>query len=164
MIPALVALVAIGVAALDTTTWSWPRWQVAATTLASVGVVGASLFATVRWMPYSYAFVNPVVGWTSSERSWELDYWGVSAIEGVRLLQQQGLSTVAVEPTLMTSDIVGAVWRDQAREQSPDGYGLYVFHRGDSSIGTCEPLFTIRRDGQVLGEGARCTRWNESPS
>jgi hypothetical protein len=35
-----------------------------------------------------------------------------------------------------------------------------VFKRWDSSIGTCERLFTIERDGQVLGEGARCTKWD----
>lgn len=160
IIPALVALIAIGVAAIDVARWPRPRWHAAATALVALGVVGASLFATVRWIPYSYAFINPAVGWASSERSWELDYWGVSAIEGVRLLQEQGFASVAVEPTLMTSDMVGGVWRDQAREQAPDGYGLYVFHRGDTSIGACEPLFTISRDGQVIGEGARCTKWD----
>lgn len=164
MVPALIALIAIGIAALEGASWPRARWQVAVTALASVGVVTASLFATLRWMPYSYAFINPVAGSLSSEGSWELDYWGVSAIEGVRMLQEQGLAVVAVEPTLMTSDMVGAVWRDQAREQAPDGYGLFVFRRGDASIGTCEPLFTIQRDGQVLGQGARCTAWDQAPS
>ena len=160
MIPALAALASVGIAALEQGHWRKATWPSTVALGASIIIVGASLFATLRWMPYSYAFTNPIASVLGGERAWELDYWGVSAIEGARLLQERGLTTVAVEPTVGTSDMVGVVWRDQAREQAPDGYGLYVFNRGDSSIGTCESLFTIERDAQVLGEGARCTKWD----
>jgi len=160
MFPALTALAAIGVATFERMA-SDRRTLVNVAALSTVGaVVIASLWASVRWMPYSYAFINPIAGWNSSERDWELDYWGVSAIEGVRLLQQAGYPAVAVQPTASTSDIVGGMWRDQARSAAPDGYGLYLFKRWDESIGTCESLFTIRRDRQILGEGAVCTKWD----
>ena len=160
MFPALTALAAIGVAALERIASDRATMLNVAALSAASAVVIASLWASVRWMPYSYAFINPIAGWNSSERDWELDYWGVSAIEGVRILQQAGYPAVAVQPTASTSDIVGGMWRDQARSAAPDGYGLYVFKRWDESIGTCESLFTIRRDRQILGEGAQCTKWD----
>ena len=160
MFPALIAIAAIGVATLERIASDRGTMLNVAALSAASAVVIASLWASVRWMPYSYAFINPIAGWNSSERDWELDYWGVSAIEGVRILQQAGYPAVAVQPTASTSDIVGGMWRDQARSAAPDGYGLYVFKRWDESIGTCESLFTIRRDRQILGEGALCTKWD----
>jgi hypothetical protein len=160
MFPALTALTAIGVAALERMARDRTMLVNAAALSAAGAVVIASVWASVRWMPYSYAFINPIAGWDSSERDWELDYWGVTAIEGVRLLQEAGYPAVSVQPTASTSDIVGGMWRDQARSAAPDGYGLYVFNRWDESIGTCDSLFTIRRDRQILGEGAECTKWD----
>ena len=160
MFPALTALAAIGVATIQRMTGDRKTLVNIAALSAAGAVVVASGWASVRWMPYSYAFINPIAGWDDSERDWELDYWGVTAIEGVRLLQEAGYSAAAVQPTASTSDIVGGIWRDQARSTAPDGYGLYVFKRWDESIGTCESLFTIRRDRQILGEGAVCTKWD----
>lgn len=159
MLPALAGLAAIGVAALERRPESLRGRGPAIAAIAALVVVGASAWATARWMPYSYAFINPLAGSDRSERDWELDYWGVTALEGVRLLQEAGLTTMTVEPTIGTSDLVGSLWPDDAKAQAPDGYGLYVFNRWDATIGACEPLFTIERDGQVLGEGARCTKW-----
>lgn len=160
MLPALMAVAGVGVAALDRGAWRRPRAAAWTVIIGSLLVVLASAFATLRWLPYSYAFINPVAGSASSERAWELDYWGVTGAEGVRLLQEQGLNPVAVRPSLNTTELLGSVWPEQAREQAPDAYGLYVFHRWDESIGTCESLFIIERDGQVLGEGARCDKWD----
>lgn len=160
MFPALMAIAAIGVATLERIATNQEVWLSSVALSAAVAVVIASLWASVRWMPYSYAFINPIAGWDTSERNWELDYWGVTAIEGLRLLKEAGYPTAAVEPTASTSDIVGGMWREQARSAAPNGYGLYVFKRWDESIGTCESLFTIRRDRQVLGEGALCTKWD----
>ena len=159
MIPALAGIAAVGVAALER--GSWRRHGHAFALAAALGlvVVGASAWASMRWMPYSYAFINPVAGSDEAQRNWEFDYWGVTAAEGVRRLQEAGLGAVGVEPTASTSDLVGGRWPDDAEAQAPDGYGLYVFRRWDASIGACEPLFTIERDGHILGEGARCTRW-----
>jgi hypothetical protein len=159
MLPALAGLAAIGVAALERRSENLRGRGPAVAAIAALVVVGASAWATARWMPYSYAFINPIAGSDRSERDWELDYWGVTALEGVRLLKEAGLPVVTVEPTIGTSDLVGSLWPDDAKAQAPDGYGLYVFNRWDASIGACEPLFTIERDGQVLGEGARCTKW-----
>lgn len=160
MVPALVAIAGIGIAALDRGTWTRAHVAKLVALVGAVAIALASGWATMRWLPYSYAFINPIAGSMGPDRAWELDYWGVTGAEGVRLLQEQGLGVVAVEPSLNSTEVVGSVWLDQAREQAPDGYGLYVFKRWDSSIGTCERLFTIERDGQVLGEGARCTKWD----
>ena len=160
MFPALTALAAIGVATIENMSSDRTALVSMVALSAASAVVIASVWASVRWMPYSYAFINPIAGWDGSERDWELDYWGVTAIEGVRLLQEAGYPAAAVQPTASTSDIVGGMWRDQARTTAPNGYGLYVFKRWDESIGTCESLFTIRRDRQILGEGAVCTKWD----
>ena len=51
--------------------------------LGAIVIVAASLCASIRWAPYAYAFVNPIAGANKDGRSWDLDYWGVSAKEGV---------------------------------------------------------------------------------
>lgn len=157
MIPALASIAGIGIATLDRATLPRPKIMQGAAAAITVAVVGTSLWASIRWLPYSYAFINPIAGGLHSERAWELDYWGVTGMEGVRQLRDQGLNVVTVEPSLNTTELIGSVWPDQARDQAPEGFGLYVFKRWDSSIGNCTPLFTIERDGQILGEGAKCT-------
>lgn len=163
MVPGLVALMGLGVASAERavvarssrkpTAGGAKSWLVGA---AAVTVVTASLWATIRWLPYSYAFVNPVAGWDSTRTNWDLDFWGVTAVEGVERLQNLGFNTIAVEPAQITSTMVGAVGTDIARQSSPDEFGLYVFKRFDASLGECELLFQIQKDRQILGEGGRC--------
>jgi len=160
MLPALAVLASVGVVTVERSDHFLGTGKGIAVGVVLTLIAGSGLWAVARWMPYSYAFINPIAGWNQEGRSWELDYWGVTALEGVEKLQMQGLDTVTVEPTLMTSDFAGAVWPDQARSDAPEGYGLYLFHRGDNTIGTCRSLFTIKRDRQVLGEGAVCTKWD----
>ena len=102
-------------------------------------------------------FINPVAGINHAERDWELDYWGVTSFEGVDRLQQAGLNRIAVLPSVEPAGVFGGGSLEIVkREANGMGYGLYVFKRWDSSVGDCESLFTIERDGQVLGEGAEC--------
>ena len=115
--------------------------------------MAASLFSSIRWAPYAYAYLNPIAA-SSKEGSWELDYWGVSGKEGVERLERLGLDPVYVEPT----DGVGIPWgaaagpprpgRTQASTSSCAGIRAADFG--------CTVIFTIKRGGHVLGEGARC--------
>ena len=81
LVPALLAVPAVALAMLDGRPGMKPRVR---SLLAggAVIVVAASLFASIRWAPYSYAFINPVAGHDGDSRSWELDYWGVTGREG----------------------------------------------------------------------------------
>ena len=157
MIPALVAIGSIAIMQLERYVRNRHPEVGKLVGIYAVIVVLASAWATIRWMPYSYAFINPIAGSNNPQRDWELDYWGLSAFEGVDRLRQQNLELVGVLPTEETAVLFGggsAASIDEAAKEAP--YGLYVFKRGEVSVGECQSLFTVERDGQVLGEGARC--------
>ncbi len=157
MIPALVGIGSIAIATLEKSAFCWRLSPKVAASVIAVVVVALSAWATARWIPYSYAFINPIAGWNHPERDWELDFWGVTAFEGVDRLRQAGLDPIGVLPTEETSSLFGGGSLEGIREANPsEPYGVYVFKRWDSAIGDCEKLFSIVRDGQVLGEGATC--------
>ena len=91
--------------------------------------------------------VRYIVGHALSEAVWRK--------EGVERLKRLGLDPVYVEP----SDTVGIPWGAAAGPPQPvANAGLYVFlrwHIRAASYG-CTVIFTIKRGGHVLGEGARC--------
>ena len=152
MIPALLAIPAVGLATLDERFRTSRRRLLLP--LAAVAVAATSLFASIRWAPYAYAFVNPVAGRNTDTRDWELDYWGVSAREGVRRLQRLGMTSVHVQPTDGSAIPWGAA---SGPVEHGNGSGLYVFLRDNRAADFgCTVLFTIKRDDHVLGEGARC--------
>ena len=157
MLPGLIALTAVALALLDRGAGSRLR---TALPLTAVVVVAASLAASIRWAPYAYAFVNPVAGWNKDGRSWELDYWGVSAREGIRRLRDAGMTTIYVSPTSEVGIPYGATDQRVSTDGLPgrgDQAGLYVFLRWDRAADyACIVVFTIKRDGLTLGEGARC--------
>ena len=126
--------------------------------LGLVVVVAASLWASVRWAPYAYAFVNPVAGHDKEGRDWDLDYWGVSAREGVERLRELGYSPVYIEPYAGVARPFGGSAEYPEPERPSGGRpGLYVYVRWSHAADFgCTVLFTIERDGHVLGEGARC--------
>ena len=158
MIPALLALPAVALALLDRrATRAGSRLRVALP-LGAVVVVAASLAASIRWAPYAYAFINPVAGWDKNHRSWELDYWGVSAREGVRRVREAGFDPVYVVPSQQPGVPFGAFDGPLV----PGGRaGLYVFNRWDSAVQLgCTILFTHQagrprpRRGRLLPERA----------
>lgn len=156
LVPALLAVSAVSVAGLERRFQREHRPSFRAIpAVFAVVVVASSVWAIFRWFPYEYAFINPIAGRDMQSRDWELDYWGVSAIEGHERLVELGLSPVVVEPTDATARFVGAISRDSLDPETKE-YGLYVFLRGDSTIGKCELLFSIKRDGHTLGQGAHC--------
>jgi len=156
-IPALLGLSAIAVATLEnarTFEWISPK---SLATIVAIFVVGLSAWATARWVPYSYAYINPIAGWNHPQRDWELDYWGLTAAEGVERLKQAGFDTIGVLPIEETAGLFGGASLSAVLESGPDApYGLYVFNRWDVGIGDCDRAFSIVRDGQILGEGAVC--------
>ena len=154
IVPALIAIPAIALALLDRRASEHRARPSVVLPLGAIVVVAASLFASIRWAPYAYAFVNPIAGANKDGRTWDLDYWGVSAKEGVERLQELGYSPVHVEPSASVGIPYGA-----AEGQTVAGAttGLYVFLRWNRAADFgCTVIFTIKRDGHVLGEGARC--------
>jgi hypothetical protein len=161
VIPACVALASVGCAALDGLARGGRRDLAWLAPAMAVALVGITLFASVRWFPYTYAHVNPVADRTTQNADWELDYWGVSAREGVERLSGLGLAPVLVLPEPRVGQPFGAVTKDDVAGLSASGdYGVYVFHRWgwQGAPEGCELLFTIVRDGHALGSGARCPR------
>jgi hypothetical protein len=154
MIPALIAIPALAFAMLDHRIGEHSSRLKVVLPLGAVVIVAASLWASIRWAPYAYAFVNPVAGADKDGRNWDLDYWGVSAKEGVERLQKLGYSPIYVEPEPSVGTPFGAA--KGASVGGPNA-GLYNFLRWYRAADYgCTVLFTIERDGQVLGEGARC--------
>ena len=157
IIPPLLALAAVALASMAR--------QISGKTIAPlVGliVVGASMFAVVRWFPYHYAFINPVAGWDKSTRDWELDYWGVSSREGVERLAEMGVTPIAILPVSEPARPYGALSTTEvAQLTSPwERTGIYVFRRWHWEIDEvrCKVAFTVKRDGHLLGEGGYCPR------
>jgi hypothetical protein len=153
-LPALIGLAAGGLSLLDRRLARGTRWRLALPILA-VATVGASLFDSARWAPYAYAYINPIAGHNTHSQSWELDYWGTSAREGIARLRKAGFTSVSVQPAQTVGVPFGA---DSYTGVFGDGAAIYVFSRwgfNAASFG-CTPVFTIRRDGHELGEGAQC--------
>ena len=152
LVPPLVVLIAMAVVFAPTS-----RWQSGVTVLAVLAVVLGS-WATVRWFPYSYAHINPVAGLIKEPRIWELDYWGLSAREGVTRLQDLGASIVYVSPTANTSLPWGGSEPGLEQGDTPsEEFGWYVFERWAADIPQqCRVEFEIRRDGHLLGRGGLC--------
>ena len=158
-LPPLLAIPAVALAALERQA-AGRRLLRTAIPLTAVVVVAASLLASISWAPYAYAYLNPIAGANKNSLSWELDYWGVSAREGVERLRKLGYVPVSVTP----AEGVGVPWGAIPGTPRPGSTeGLYVFLRGNVAIPKrraadfgCTVVFTIKRGGHVLGEGARC--------
>ena len=152
IIPPLMVLIAMASIFAPTKLWS-----MTVSVLAALAVFLGS-WATMRWFPYSYAHVNVVAGLVKEPRIWELDYWGLTAREGVRELQSLGAAIVFVSPTANTS----LPWGSSEPEtdtvnQSNGQYGWYVFERWAVDLPPeCGLVLTVERDGHTLGRGGLC--------
>lgn len=168
MLPGLIAIAAVGVTAIQhwadgrRRTSGRRRLSFLVAPLLALLVAGTSLFATVRWFPYMYAFINPIAGLDKSDRNWELDYWGLTTREGVERLFAYGYDHVAVVPAPETGFPYGAQSQQDVDTEAPwpQKSGLYAFLRWDAQVPEqwCHVLFTIERDGQVLGQGGYCPK------
>ncbi len=122
-------------------------------------VLFLNIFATLRWAPYSYAFVNPVAG-MGEQRKWDLDYWGLSSREGIERLSLSDFSKpVFVMPDASSSIPFGG--KGIAQVSTTDiPFNLYVFIHWNHKIveDNCKIEFKIRRDNQVLGMGGYCLK------
>ena len=140
-------------------------------TAISIGmlVVLASLWGVARWYPYAYAFINPIAGQNHAERNWDLDYWGVSAREGIEQLKNLGIAPIVVVPHgepgrpyggqtfgPPDSSIVNADPGFSPVAGEPFGY--YWFERFDFPFPDyeCTEKFSISRDGHTIGRGGVC--------
>lgn len=154
-IAGLIALaVAIGMASKRSPKRSrapWFAWGVTA-------VVALSLFANVRWYPYSYTFVNPAAGAVKHVRVWELDFWGLTLREGIDRLRTDGAITVAVMPGLAPALPFGGVPPDDPAFDVTDPTAAAVtFRRWDAELPAgCPQVGEIVRDGLVLAKLGVC--------
>ncbi len=128
-----------------------------------VSILLLNVFATYRWSPYSYAFINPIAG-LGAQRNWDLDYWGLTSREGIKKLNDIDLTkTVFVMPDVSSSlPFGGQGITDLSSIGSP--FGLYVFIHWNHKIveDNCEIEFRIKRDNQVLGMGGFCNGANKN--
>jgi len=125
-------------------------------------LITVNFYASLRWIPYSYAFINPVAGYENTKRNWDLDYWGVSAREGIeRLNFATGIDEIYVMPTAASSTPFGGL-DVPSEEDAVAGipHGLYVFILWKHKIlpEKCDILFEIKRDRQTLGMGGVCPK------
>jgi hypothetical protein len=124
-----------------------------------LSLVLLNLSASVRWSPYAYAFINPVAG-LSNDRKWDLDYWGVSGIEGVSKVRQlTGINQVVVMPDSSSTYPVNSISSSSLTDQERQ-YGIYVYIHWNHKIlkENCDILFEIKRDNQTLGMGGVCPK------
>jgi hypothetical protein len=120
-------------------------------------VLASNAFATHRWVPYSYAFINPIAG-LGNNRNWDLDYWGLSSREGIGKLIELGYSkNVIVMPDNSSSIPFGSHNANQT-SSSNFPFSLYVFIHWNHKIleENCKIDFNIKRDNQILGMGGHC--------
>ena len=125
-------------------------------------VLFLNVFASFRWAPYSYAFINPIAG-LGEQRKWDLDYWGLSAREGInRLVNSDNSKMVVVMPDNSSSVPFGGRSANEEKGDVPSYY-LYVFIHWNHKIlqPPCKITFKLKRDGQTLGMGGVCQ--NNSP-
>jgi hypothetical protein len=118
-----------------------------------------NLYSSYRWMPYSYAFINPLAGLGNS-RNWDLDYWGLTAREGISRLSKQGISNdVVVMPDNSSSLPFGGLSANQIPEMDKP-VKIYVFIHWNHKLleKNCDIQFKILRDNQVLGMGGECDK------
>jgi hypothetical protein len=153
-LPALIALAAGGLVLLERRYPRGSRWRTALPLIATA-TVAASLIDSARWAPYAYAYINPIAGHNTQSQSWDLDYWGASAREGVTRLHKKGLTSVTVEPTADVGLPFGGI---PFTGKFGRHAGIYVFSRWNYTAARfgCKVLFRIKRDGHELGEGAEC--------
>lgn len=163
-LPGIVAVAAVPMATLRPRAWRSNRAHGVrdhAIVTGSIIVLVASAFAVIRWFPYSYAFINPIAGAQKEPRAWELDYWGLSSREGIARLTTVRVDPIAVVPAAETGRVFSGTDAETANAStSATGrpHGMYVFRRWDAIFRQdwCTRLFTIERDGQILGEGGTC--------
>jgi hypothetical protein len=121
-------------------------------------IISLNLFATYRWMPYSYSFINPISG-IGNQRNWDLDYWGLSSREGLKRLSDSSKSDIFVVMPDNSSSIPfgGKHLNDLVGINKP--INLYVFIHWSHRIveDHCKIDFTIKRDLQILGMGGFCS-------
>jgi hypothetical protein len=122
-------------------------------------IPATNLISVVRWFPYSYAYINEIGKLTGGERSWDVDYWGVSAYEGVSKLESYNVDALVAAPTKGTSFFLGAKDLMELNLQVGEKYGFYKFYRFDNygPDKDCLEVFVIVRAGFELGSGAICS-------
>jgi hypothetical protein len=150
LLPPLLSLIVLSVLRI--------RWTIAVPLLV-LGVV-LSVFASARWFPYSYAFVNPVAGAIKDVRVWEYDFWGLSARAGIDQLKELGAQRVFVRPGSRSAVPFGGEEFDTYLKSKDSGekWGGVTFLRWDAELPPeCTKDFDIKRDGITLLVGGVCS-------
>lgn len=122
-------------------------------------LLSLNTFDSYRWVPYSYAYINPIAGFNENSRDWDLDYWGTSTREGIfKLSKLSQLRPIFVLPDGASSIPFGGVKRIETDKSLP--YSMYVFKHWNHNLlpEKCDILFQIKRDNQILGLGGICTK------
>jgi hypothetical protein len=122
-----------------------------------ISILLLNTFATYRWLPYSYAYINPVAG-MGNERKWDLDYWGLSSREGIDKLNilDDSIPKYIMPDHSSSIPFGGKSVTELSSIETP--FSLYVFVHWNHKIveDDCKIDFRIKRDNQVLGMGGSC--------
>lgn len=127
-------------------------------TLTLFPVIVYSLAVTSVWLPYSYSRVNTIADVQREKPNWELDFWGLSAKEGVEKLRNLGYSSIAIVPDGHPyKSSLGVNSSIIAGSRSDGLVGVYQFFpHWNQPEDSCLEIFRIKRDGFTLGIGYEC--------
>ena len=124
-----------------------------------IAVAAVSAFASARWYPYSYAFVNPAAGAIKEPRIWEYDYWGLATREAIsRLEETTDASDIFIRPSARSALPFGGQDFEDYLEDPRGRWAGVTFFRFDAELPQeCEPTLVISRDGIPLAEAGPCS-------
>jgi len=122
-------------------------------------VAALSAFASARWYPYSYAFVNPIAGAVKEPRIWEYDYWGLATREAIARLEASTDATdIFIRPSARSALPFGGQDFENYLDDPSGRWAGVTFFRFDAELPhECEPTIVISRDGIPLAEAGPCS-------
>lgn len=158
IVPGIAGLIALAVAMGMAGGRLWKRSRRTWFVWGVLAVAALSLFANVRWYPYSYTFINPVAGAPRDVRVWDLDFWGLTSREGIERLRERGSTSFAAIPGGAPALAFGGLPSDNpAFDPAAPGSAMVNFRRWDAQMPPeCHVVDEIRRDGQLLAEIGEC--------
>ena len=126
----------------------------------AVGLVALLVGECALWVPYQYAYLNPIGMALGGAKAFEGDYWGISGREGARRLHKAGATRIIVGPGPTGLPYGGGTELGDVPEF--DGFYVFgefgVFHlvKFPTTPSGCQRQFVVARVGVRLGEGFIC--------
>jgi hypothetical protein len=126
------------------------------TTTLILFVLLLNFWASSRWFPYSYAFVNPIAAGDTNQENWELDGMGVTIQESLTIFDEHGIEQIEALGGDIPSNY--SIYKRNLKYNS-SLYGMYYIQQRNLPVeapNNCRILFEIKRDSQTLARGYAC--------